>query len=244
MNACALCSGLLAAVVLAGCSGKPAPLDPKKQCVQEFIQDFIVEDTEPMRRGVYCPGEEERYPRDTRRSSRKIHTEFSNGDAYTRQTLVRWYGESDPAQGDCLRILRRETVVEYSEEDGHNELRATVNGVRVKNREELQRLRSSLLYFDVYVGGLAPIRGEADATDIEQTEFGLECANVTHGIGMSDGTSRICAPVAPMARCDGFAKMMPIRQSGRMGGDMVEGRTTLLKFGSKGSVVDKSDWMD
>src|SRR4051812_25547211 len=163
------------AVVAVGCSGKMTPLEAKTECVQEFVQDFEYEGLPPGSHEIYCPGEEEKYPRETRRSRRLVHTELSGDDVYTRQILVDWYGTQDATHDYCTRIIRRETVVEYVEEDGERQIRATVDGVRQK-KGTLTDYRNSLVYLDVYVGALAPVRGEIDAVTIEPTQFGLDCA--------------------------------------------------------------------
>jgi hypothetical protein len=209
----------------------------------EFVQDFVVESHVP-RAGYYCPGEEQKYPRETRRRRRVVHTEFSAGDIYTRQVLVDWYGEQDPSQGHCTRIIRRESVVEYAREDGEQQIRATVDGVRQPKDDLWKRHRASLVYLDVQVGNGAPLREEVDVESIEQTEFGLDCAWVARTVGLSGQRGDTCMAIAPMASCAGFDMMMPIEQSANFGGDPFEGRTTSLKFGWKGSVVDKSDWMN
>jgi hypothetical protein len=153
-------------------------------------------------------------------------------------------GEQDPSQGHCTRIIRRDSVVEYAREDGEQQIRATLDGVRQSKEDAWKHHRNSLVYLDVYIGNGAPLREEVDAESIEQTVFGLECAWVTRRIGQSARGGDTCMAVAPMARCAGFDMMMPIEQSAFFGSDPVEGRTTSLKFGWEGSVVDKSGWMD
>jgi hypothetical protein len=230
-------------LVLTACSGEPIPLDAKTDCVQEFVQDFVIEG-KPPRDGDYCPEDEEKYPRASRRMRREVHTEFSNGDVYTRQLLIEWGARQDASQGHCFRIVRLESLVEFSKIKGHEKTRVTVNNDGLEKQDDESYL-DSLNYLDAPRWGyLAPVRDDVKAEDIEQTEFGLECAWVKSPQGLSRDTREACLPLAPMARCDGNNQMMPIRQIVSLNNERVEGRTTLLKFGRKGSVANRSDWLD
>ena len=227
-------------VGLAGCSGK---VDPKKDCIREFVQEFVLDDNEGSHHSnnVVCPGQDLSGPPHYPYARRNVHLEYSEGDFYIVQTLQQWSWEQNREEGCDKNLHVEERVVRFSSLGGQELITATRDGELVDAIDIAQYYRPSLVY------GMnrsnAPDRKDVADASIEATQFGVDCAMVDERIGGTERMSRGCRPVSPVFLCPAFERMLPIHQKGYFGNTPVTGKTTIFKFGKVGKLVDKSKWM-
>jgi len=228
-------------VGLSGCSGR---VNPEKDCVEEFVQEFVLEEPRSMRnRNPVCAGQDIRGATDYPDVRRIIRIEYSEGDFYTTQTLQDWRWKQNPDDLDCDLIEESETVFRVVSLGGRKQYTGMRDGNFLDQGDLGRYYGSTFLFGHGDLPQPAPLREKVAEGSLEPTEFLLDCAVEERHIAQTEKPSKECLPVSPMPNCPAFDMMMPIHLEGYFGRDGVTGKTTVLKFGKAGSIVDKSKWM-
>lgn len=227
--------GVVAAcTALAGCG-----VDPARDCVEEFEQEYKQE-SGSLRLLDLCPGQDLHLPAFGPQRTDVLRIEYSGGDYFTVLVHKEWTVETRSHEGrPCSWVTSHEIVRRHLSRDGQTQSTTTYNGTLL----DADGARAHRLMQFGMVPRAAPDRGSAEAARIEPSEFGVDCVPdtlaTTHA---SDQLDLICMPVAPMPQCPSFAVMAPLRSRSTNRELRTYGRTTLFRVGSLGSIVNQDDW--
>jgi hypothetical protein len=228
---------LLAGSLLAGCSGK---LDPREDCVGEFVQQFEL-DVAWGGMDNLCDDQDLSGPTEYPHSLRTTRMEYSEGNFYLVHRLQAWDHLHNLAGRSCSMAYPVEIVIRLKSIDAKEEMITTVDGEVISNNAGGWSRRHMVVFGADHHS--APVRDEKDAAGYQQTGFGVDCAARTHGfMNYREGNGDACMVVAPIAQCHSFDHMMPIHLTGEWFDEEVTGETTELRFGKVGTLVDESTW--
>jgi hypothetical protein len=235
-----LWSGLLAAcVVLCGCS----KLGESDACVEEFVQEFELDDAGLWMQGTPCEGQDIDGPPKWPHISTTFHIEYSGGDYFTVMRRRDW-NRAHNNELRCSDIEPTELVIYIRNTGGKEESVTTRDGVVISGKSFRRDLREQVIFGKDRV--LAPVRGEGLEGQTQKTEFGVDCAMTRRRIEYDYPVEySACMPAAPTNHCEAFNFMAPFHQTGVKAGTKspITGRTTSYKSGKSGSLVDKSKWV-
>lgn len=232
-----LASALAAGTVaVAGCGG----IDPSRDCVEEFVQEYKQE-SGSLRLLDLCPDQQVNLPAFGPQRTDALRIEYSRGDYFTVLTHREWTVTTREQEGrPCSWVTSHETVRRYLSRGGQTQSTTVYNGTLLSEDQARDR---RLMLFGM-VPRAAPERGAAEAIKIEPSEFGVDCAPdvlaITHA---TDKLDVICMPVSPAPKCPSFALMAPLRGKSTDRDLRTYGRTTLFRYGSAESLVDKKGWV-
>lgn len=224
----------------AGCGG----IDPAKDCIDEFVQEYVL-DISGDEIGNLCPGQDLTGPPAFPSGSVTIRVEYSAGELYKMQTMRHWVG-SNSGSADCTSVRLEEIVIRSRGSAGRAEIVPTIDGKVVTEAEVggSGMLRYMIMAYD-RKSLPTPKRHRVAKSSLESSKFDIDCYPESgNGVPYQNGfvQGKACFPVSPNDQCPAFDKMLPIWHS--VGQQVAPvGRTTKFEYGTVGSVVDKSTWV-
>ena len=221
------------------CAAGPA-LAQAPACFEEFVQEFeaddgggVMRDVKPCNTGAL--GGPPPFPR----STVKIRIEYSGGDHFTEQVTRRW--DLVPDGAGCIHAELRVDRVLHLRVGGLDESARQVQG-RLERSRDNGRDHASLFLFGARAKSPPP---GADAPDarVESTPWGLDCLRYQPPVlpGVPPGTAcwavmaRRCPAALWIAPIDLRTPLSPTHSATQ--------RTTALRTGALGQVVDRSRWV-
>ena len=224
---------------LGGVTGT-APAQNSLPCADEFVQEFELDDAGGMLRDVHpCNTGALGGPPSFPRSTVKIRIEYSGGEHFTEQVKRRW--ELEPDGAGCVNAVLRVERTVHLRIDGRDESARESQGRIERSRDGGKNLAASVLY-----GARALSRTSvtnAPNTRIESTPWGIDCLRYQPAAlpGVPQGTA-CWALMAP--RCPAAMWMAPIElRSPLSPTHSITQRTTALRTGARGELVDRSRWV-
>ena len=239
LPACAACVAALCATGCSDSNGAPktAARGDAEGCLQEFVQRYEYDDGGMGAHTITpsCPEDNLSGPPAFPRSTTVVTVEFSNGDFYAVQERRTWgLGELDMGR-KCMHIvldtsrvvLRKQGDVKESTHQKGNELkRSAATGENYGSMIALG-------------GAITAGAGAGISSRTEPTAFGVDCQRY---LPQSGTGPQICAVPLPHD-CPARHVMLPIELR-IPAGEGIEGvgRTTQLRTGDRGALVDRAGW--
>ncbi len=212
---------------------------PAGQCTEEFVQDYVLDDSVTYADITPCPSGELGFTPAWPLRRDEIHKEYSHDDFYTRLIKHDWHIDIENARPNCVPVSRRVTRV-YWKKEGRDEATARVVGSTIERSSQTGESYGGLIDH----GGAKARTPRVAGARYEITPFGIECLRIdsrTPGVPPSMGS--LCMPVLTRPKCRSELYMMPIEAIVPVGDKQITGRTTRFDLGAKEAPIDRNGWV-